>query len=394
MTFVARAVGAAAAAGVEHAAVERAAAAEAVVLAAGERGRCRAGTSPGRARREPLRCISASIGDDADPVLLERLLVARVLQRVGVLRCAAVLPPRLLELRRAASRRAVAHFVGRRVVLGPRHVGQVVQRRGSGTPRCRASPDPCPVRSTLPLPSGQPSWSASRPFDRRVQVALGERRTSRSRNALSPVQRQTRSTALGNFTVSSVLKSFVFVPSGCRLRVVAEVDGAVGHRLVGDDARVVVEDVRHVAQRAQVRLDRPRTARPRRRRRRCTRRRSRRSTGSRGSRRRSRSPWAPCRAAAGNCLPWLVQRICRFFALSVRSARFCLPQSIARCSSRSPGSVDRGLLGRAASRERHLGRELPAPGPAALRAAPSRRARPWSDPATASQMVFAPLAGR
>ena len=30
----------------------------------------------------------------------------------------------------------------------------------------------------------------------------------------------------------------------------------------------------------------------------------------------------------GNCLPWLVQRICRFSALCVRSAMFCLPQSM------------------------------------------------------------------
>ncbi len=34
------------------------------------------------------------------------------------------------------------------------------------------------------------------------------------RKWLSPVQRHTSATALGNFTVSSVLKSFVFVPSG------------------------------------------------------------------------------------------------------------------------------------------------------------------------------------
>ena len=32
-------------------------------------------------------------------------------------------------------------------------------------------------------------------------------------NALSPVQRQTSATALGNFTSSSVLKSFTVVPS-------------------------------------------------------------------------------------------------------------------------------------------------------------------------------------
>ena len=58
---------------------------------------------------------------------------------------------------------------------------------------------------------------------------------------------------LGNLIVSSVLKSFVLAPvSGSCLRVVAEVDRAVGDRLVHDDAGAVVEHVGDVAQRAQV----------------------------------------------------------------------------------------------------------------------------------------------
>ena len=78
-----------------------------------------------------------------------------------------------------------------------------------------------------------------------------------SRKRLSPVQRHTSATALGNLIVSSVLKSLVLVPSAAVVwRVVAEPDRAVGDGLVDDDARAVVEDVGDVAQRAQVVLDR------------------------------------------------------------------------------------------------------------------------------------------
>src|SRR5689334_25247720 len=58
----------------------------------------------------------------------------------------------------------------------------------------------------LPEPSGQPSLSASS-----LLTAYFKLRTVKSyissRNLLSPVHRHTRATALGNFTVSSVLKS-------------------------------------------------------------------------------------------------------------------------------------------------------------------------------------------
>ena len=70
-----------------------------------------------------------------------------------------------------------------------------------------------PVRSTLPEPSGQPSWSASSFFTTYFRLRTVKSYIS-SRNLLSPVQRQTSATVLGNFTVSSVLKSLVFVPSG------------------------------------------------------------------------------------------------------------------------------------------------------------------------------------
>src|SRR5215218_843106 len=75
-----------------------------------------------------------------------------------------------------------------------------------------------PSRSTLPLPSGQPSPSASRLARtysrlRRVKSSIS------SRNPSSPVQRQISATALGNLTISSVLKSglpSVNVPLPCQ----------------------------------------------------------------------------------------------------------------------------------------------------------------------------------
>jgi hypothetical protein len=67
-----------------------------------------------------------------------------------------------------------------------------------------------PSRSTLPLPSGQPSPSASR------ATAYRMFRTAKSymssRKALSPVHRQISATALGNFTVSSVLPGSSLAP--------------------------------------------------------------------------------------------------------------------------------------------------------------------------------------
>ena len=76
---------------------------------------------------------------------------------------------------------------------------------------------PIPERSTLPSPSGQPSPSASSRFATYCRLRFANEYIS-SRNASSPVQRHTSATALGNLTVSSVLKSYVVVPSGfvCR----------------------------------------------------------------------------------------------------------------------------------------------------------------------------------
>ena len=67
-----------------------------------------------------------------------------------------------------------------------------------------------PGRSTLPEPSGQPSWSASRPVTKRM--ARTEKSYSSSRNRLSPVHRQTSATALGNLALSSVLPASALVP--------------------------------------------------------------------------------------------------------------------------------------------------------------------------------------
>ena len=121
---VALAVGAAAAAGVVQAAVARPVAAEARSLAPRERRRPvvvrRHARSDGVTARQ-LRLHR----DLADPVLLERLLVARVDQGVRVLLHRRV-PPRLLELRAQLRREPGRPAVGRQIALGL--VGEVVQR--------------------------------------------------------------------------------------------------------------------------------------------------------------------------------------------------------------------------------------------------------------------------
>ena len=241
--------------------------------------------------------------------------------------------PVLLQLRarcrgRSASRRTAARR--RRTTCASNRARTLARRASSPTPRspcppwrspcrrgrtararsrrrCRASPGPCPVRSTLPEPSGQPSPSTSS-RGRRPAGRAWRSRTSRRGSASSPVQRHTSATMLGNLIVSSVLKSLP--PVGVD-GVVAEPDRAVRDRLVDDDAGAVVEHLGDVAQRAQVVLDRRRTGRARPPRRPCTRRPWRRSTGSRGSRRRSSGRGATVPSGAGNCLPWFVQRICR-----------------------------------------------------------------------------------
>ena len=152
--------------------------------------------------------------------------------------------------------------------------------------------------------------------------------------------------------------------------------------LVDHHARAVVEDVGDVAQRAQVVLDRPRTGRPRPRRTRCTRRRCRRSTGSPGSRRRSRSPRARCPAAPGTACPGWSSGSAGSRRVWVRSARFCLPQSIASCTSGSPGSESL-VMPRQPLAGGDLRGELRRPGPAARWASSCRAgARPSSEPAT------------
>ena len=144
----------------------------------------------------------------------------------------------------------------------------------------------------------------------------------------------------GNLAVSSVLPG---------VGVGAEVDRAVGDDLVRDLAGVGVEVVGDLAQRAQVVLDRLELAERDRRERRVL------AVGGEHPRVVGVAGADERRAldvvdrAPGYALPWSTKRICRFVAVCVRSARFCLPQSSASCSLRSPG---RSTTERAASSSR------------------------------------------
>ena len=165
----------AAAAGVEQAAVVRALAAEAVGLAQGQRAGCRGRASPGRARRPSPTVSSASIG--VTPIqccpAAGCCAVVRVVERVGVLRHG---PPsttwprsaRAASARGSAPRRSVAA-----VVLGARHVGEVVQAADQvdGVVELLVAHA---GRSTLPRPSGQPSPSSSSCSHDVAQVAHRE----------------------------------------------------------------------------------------------------------------------------------------------------------------------------------------------------------------------------
>ena len=72
---------------------------------------------------------------------------------------------------------------------------------------------------------------------------------------------------------------------------------------------------------------------------------------------------------------------------------FCLPHCTASCTSGSPGS-DSWVIFDSASREAFFAASA-APGSAsALASSPRAEVRPWSEPATASQIVFDPPAGR
>ena len=85
----------------------------------------------------------------------------------------------------------------------------------------------------------------------------------------------------------------------------AEVDLTVRRHLVHDLAAGAVGDLAHVAERAQVVLDRRRTGRWPPPRTRCTRRRSRTARGSPASPRRTSVPWPPCPAGPGRpCRRW------------------------------------------------------------------------------------------
>ena len=111
-----------------------------------------------------------------------------------------------------------------------------------------------PGRSTLPLPSGQPSPSSSRFVAtysrlRRVKSSIS------SRNRSSPVQRQISATAPGNLTISSVLKSYRRAVGVGLAQVLAVPDRSVGDHLVDDHARAVAEDVGDLVHRAHVVLD-------------------------------------------------------------------------------------------------------------------------------------------
>ena len=118
----------------------------------------------------------------------------------------------------------------------------------------------------------------------------------------------------------------------------AEVDRAVRRHLVDDLAAVAVGDLADVAQRAQVCLDRRRTAPSRRWRTRCTRRRCRTATGSPASRRPASAPWPACRPEPGTPGPPRPAAAAGRATSCTESARFCLLHAMLRSSSRSPGS--------------------------------------------------------
>src|SRR5690348_13661161 len=94
----------------------------------------------------------------------------------------------------------------------------------------------------------------------------------------------------------------------------------------------------------------------------------------------------------GNCVPWLVQRTFRLFAVWVRSARFCLPQSTAFCSSWSPGRETCERLA-SAWREAILAASSPAGWASSLDSSLCDCERPWSEPAAPTHRVLEPLAG-
>ena len=210
---VALAVGAAAAAGVEQAAVAGPLAAEARVLARGQRGGAVVVAAPGPAGPGRRRGQLGLHRHLADPVLLERPAGCR--GRAASRRTAA--PPHPTRCPRTGPAACGPGSWPTRSApvvpeTAPCRPGRTA--RGCSRRRCRASPAPMPVRSTLPEPSGQPSWSTSRLL---VDLAAGcawRSRTSRRGSASSPVQRQISATMLGNLIVSSVLKSFAMLPSG------------------------------------------------------------------------------------------------------------------------------------------------------------------------------------
>ena len=249
-------------------------------------------------------------------------------------------------------------------------------------------------RSTLPEPSGQPSWSASRLLVDVLQVAHGEVvHLVAERVVTGPPPHQRNG--------ARELDRLVGVEVVCVVPSVGRLRESWPNQIEPSDTtswtttpEPVVEDVGDVAQRAQVILDRLELADRHGRERGVLARRCRRSTGSPGSRRRSRSPWATVPSGAGNCLPWLVQRICRFVAVCVRSAMFCLPHSTAFCEQRIAGQRELRPAARAPGATRSWRPAAP-PGPAARRRARcAASAEPWSEPATASHTVFEPPAGR
>ena len=236
-----------------------------------------------------------------------------------------------------------------------------------------------PSRSTLPGPR------ASRRRRRRgagdvAQVALGEV-VHLVAEALSPVQRQSSATMLGN------LVRLVRVAAGPRLR--AEPDRPVGDDLVHELAGAPVErSPRCRAARACGPCS-SRTGRGPRSRTRCTRRRWRRSTGSPASRRRTSGRAAPCRRASGTACPGRCSGSSgpRPPAWSRRGSA-CSNRSWLRAAGRRAA---RPASGPRAARARRPCAAAPARGRAARRRARARAASsPWSEPATATHSVSEP----
>ena len=326
---LALALGAAAAARVEEAAVVRPLAAEARRSRAAPATACR-----GRASARPG---TAAAADGAG----SRPSACRVIQCF----CWIFVAGRARASRRAGPGRSIHHasskrlrrssarhfgpVVGGPVALRAGHVGEVVEPADVvdvvvelllAHARALDVAEALEPAVVVLVEVGRPRTACSRT----VKSYISSRKPS------SPVQRHSRATMLGNLTVSSrVARVASFA---------AEPDRAVGHHLVHD---ACPSGCWRSPTRRAGRACGPwsaRTGRARRWRTRCTRRRCRTSTGSPGQPAPRKRTFATSPAGGGYCRPWSTWRTSRSSAACVESIRFCLPQSMPACKRRSPGS--------------------------------------------------------